>query len=354
MRTGNQPWEGKVGNFQQIGGIETAVLDNGSGKGVRIAWIDTGAGLRYKLVLDRAMDISAASFGPHGLSWISQVGITPPSPFTAEGLDWLSTFGGGLLTTCGLSHVGGPEADKNGKRGLHGKVSNQPAEIVSIKQPDLWTGDLDMHISGIIRESSVFGPHLVLKRTISGTLGKPFLKITDEVTNAANVESPHMLLYHVNFGWPLVDVGSRIVWKGKWTSGDRDPKNRIFNPENDFKGCPAPLKEHAGFGEDVAFIETEAEVDGLCRAGIYNPALGFALRMGFDNKQLPWLINWQHWGENEYVTALEPGTNPPIGQAKAREEGTLIMLKPGESRQYELIFDILTEQEEIASFVKNN
>lgn len=354
MGEGNKPWEGKVGNAQQIGGIETAVLDNGSGKGVRIAWIDTGAGLRYKLVLDRAMDIASASFGAHALSWISQVGITPPSPFTSEGLDWLRTFGGGLVTTCGLSHVGGPEEDEQGKRGLHGSISNLPAEICSVKQPDLGNGDLDMHISGIIRESSVFGPHLVLKRTISGTLGKPYLKIRDEVTNDSNLAAPHMLLYHVNFGWPLIDEGSQIIWSGKWESRDGDPENRIFNEKNDFKSCPPPLKAHAGFGEDVAFIQPEPESDGLCRAGIYNPDLGFALRMSFSKNQLPWLINWQHWGENEYVTALEPGTHPPIGQQQARKDGSLIMLKPGEKRQYELQFEIITGQKDIASFVNHN
>ncbi len=39
-------WTGKVSNRAQPGGIETAVLDNGVGWGVRIAWINTGTGLR--------------------------------------------------------------------------------------------------------------------------------------------------------------------------------------------------------------------------------------------------------------------------------------------------------------------
>ncbi|GAB3008339.1 aldose 1-epimerase family protein [Cyclobacterium sediminis] len=353
MNPKNQRWKGKVGNVKQLGGIETAILDNGTGKGVRIANIDTGAGFRYQLVLDRAMDISTAQFGEHGLAWISHVGITPPAPFTADGIDWLSTFGGGLLTTCGLSHVGGPENDAYGKRGLHGRISNNPAEIIAIKQPDIHSGDLEMHITGLIRECSVFGPNLLLKRTISGILGQPYLKISDEITNISNVEAPHMLLYHVNFGWPLVDEGTQIIWNGSWEARDGGPNNRIFNQENDFKSCPAPMEAHRGFGEDVAFIKPSSESDDRCRAGLYNSSLGFAFRMTFDKSQLPWLINWQHWGENEYVTALEPGTNPPYGQAQAREEGTLILLKPGEKRKYELVFDILTNKKKIQSFIEN-
>lgn len=350
MDSGYSPWNGKVGSVRQVGGIETSVLDNGPGRGVRVAWVDTGAGLRYQVVLDRGMDISAAFFQSQSLAWLSQVGITAPSPFSDKGLDWLRTFGGGLLTTCGLSHVGGPEEDEQGHRGLHGRISNNPTEIIEIKQPDILGGDLNMQLTGIVRESSVFGPHLVLKRTISGILGQPYLKITDEIINESNVEVPHMLLYHVNFGWPLVDEGSRIVWKGSWKSRDGDAHNRIFNPKNDFKICPPPLEDHAGSGEDVAFIDPEVESDNRCRAGIYNSALGFALRMTFDKRQLPSLVNWQHWGKNEYVTALEPGTHPPIGQAKAREEGSLILLKPGEKRTYDLMLDVLTDSKGLKSF----
>ena len=56
---------------------------------------------------------------------------------------------------------------------------------------------------------------------------------------------------------------------------------------------------------------------------------------------MPWLINWQHWGKNEYVTALEPATNPPIGQAAARANQSLLELEPGETRSYDLHFSVL-------------
>ncbi len=97
-----------------MGGIETSVLDNGPGRGSRIAWINTGTGLRYKVLIDRAMDIADAFYNQHSLAWLSHVGVTGPQPFSDKGIDWLRTFGGGLLVTCGLSHVGGPESDEYG------------------------------------------------------------------------------------------------------------------------------------------------------------------------------------------------------------------------------------------------
>src|SRR5678816_3419947 len=94
-------WHDKISNPAQLGGIETSVLDNGLGRGTRIAWINTGSGLRFKIVIDRAMDIADAFFNAHSIAWLSYGGVTTPQPFANKSLDWLRTFFGGLLTTCG-------------------------------------------------------------------------------------------------------------------------------------------------------------------------------------------------------------------------------------------------------------
>src|SRR5690606_28952645 len=123
---------------------------------------------RYKVVIDRAMDIAEAAFNEHNLVWISELGVTPPEPFSDEGADWLRTFGGGLVVTCGLSHFGPPENDDNGtRRGLHGRISNVPAEIISIVQPNPRQGKMEMSITGLIKETQLFGPGFELRRTIS-------------------------------------------------------------------------------------------------------------------------------------------------------------------------------------------
>jgi hypothetical protein len=344
----------KISNHSQIGGIETSILDNGPGKGVRIAWINTGTGLRFKVVLDRGMDIADAFFNAHSLAWISHAGVVKPQPFSNQGLDWLRTFAGGLLTTCGLSHIGGPEIDTTGSRGLHGNYSNIPAEIIAIQQPDLVKGNLDMSITGLIRETTTFGPQLELKRTISGILGESTIKIHDEITNLGNTPAPHMLLYHINCGYPLIDKETNIIWKGDWESMDKNPNNRIFNPSNDFKKCPEPMDEHAGSGEDVAFISPRSDSDDTATCGFVNEKLGLGLSIKFNTLQLPWLINWQHWGKGEYVTALEPATNPPIGQTKARETGTLTQLAPLEKRNYDLELRVITKKDDLENLLNIN
>ena len=346
-------WKDKISNAAQLGGIETSVLDNGAGRGTRIAWINTGTGLRFKIVLDRGMDIADAFYNQHSLTWLSHVGITAPQPFSNQGLDWLKTFGGGLLTTCGLAHVGGPEKDANGVLGLHDQISNIRAEIESIIQPDPVMGKMEMSITGIIKQTQVLGPNLELKRTISATIGSATIRIHDEVMNRGNLPAPHMILYHCNFGWPLVDEGTDILFKGKWESRPGGINDHIFREGYDFRKCPAPLPQHAGTGEAVAFIDAEPDDAGICTCALSNKELGLAMVMRFQKKQLPWLTNWQHWGKGEYVTGLEPGTHPPIGQGLARETNQLIFLQPGEMQSYDLEIEVLNDEGNINTFLKD-
>lgn len=337
---GIQDYRDKISNSAQLGGIETSVLDNGVGRGVRIAWINTGTGLRYKVLIDRAMDISDAFYNQYSLAWLSHGGITAPQPFSDKGIDWLRTFNGGLLTTCGLTHVGGPEYDSYGERGIHGHISNIPAEIESIIQPDPRMGKMEMSITGIIRETRIFGPSLTLRRTISSTLGKANIYIHDEVINYGNTPAPLMVLYHFNFGYPLVDERTEILWEGTWEPRFGAENAKIFREGNSFKTCPPPIDDHLSSGEEVVLIDPISDDEDRCSCGLYNPKINLKVALNFNKKQLPTLTNWQHWGKNEYVTGLEPGTNHPIGQAKARENQELILLAPNESRFFDLTLNV--------------
>ena len=345
------PWQDKIINHQAVGGIETAVLDNGPAQGTRVAWVNTGSGLRYRVALDRCMDIVEAFHNQHSLAWLSHGGLTAPRPDANRGLEWLTAFPGGLVTTCGLTHIGGPEQDENAERGLHGRISSVPATLESVIQPDPFKGKLDMKIVGVMHQTSLFGPNLQLRRTLCSTLGQGLIRVEDQVTNQGNTPIPHMILYHCNFGWPLVDEGADLVWQGTYVSIGRDMDNEIFNDQHDYRKCLAPQEGHRGFGEACAALDVTADAQGMVTAGLHNPGLGLALKMRYAKQQLPWLTNWQHWGFGDYVTALEPGTNPPTGQNRARQEGNLIFLEPGETREYHLELEILTQAEAIRDFL---
>jgi hypothetical protein len=180
-----------------------------------------------------------------------------------------------------------------------------------------------------------------MKRTISAEIGISKIVIEDKVTNLGNLPVPHMLLYHCNFGWPLIDEGTEIIWEGKWKSRGSSLDNFIFNKNSKYKICKSSIDEHNGAGESVAFIEIAPKSSGICECGFINHKLGLKVVLRFKKDQLPWLTNWQHWGKNEYVTALEPGTHPPIGQAAARKNNSLLFIQPGEIRNYYLEMELI-------------
>ena len=97
-----------VENPLQLGGIETSVLDNGPGRGVRVAWVNTGAGLRYKVLIDRGLDILDAEYLGQSLTWHSLTGPVAPSHAYNRGVEWLRGFYGGLLVGCGPLNTGAP------------------------------------------------------------------------------------------------------------------------------------------------------------------------------------------------------------------------------------------------------
>jgi hypothetical protein len=97
----------------------------------------------------------------------------------------------------------------------------------------------------------------------------------------------------------------------------------------------------------VALIDIDEDSSGQCVCGLLNKSLSLAVALRFSKRQLPWLINWQHWGRGEYVTGLEPSTNKLDGQARTREKKELILLEPGESRTYDLRIEVLTTSSSI-------
>ncbi len=334
-------FQDKISNHHQVGGIELSILDDGNGRGSRVAWFNTGSGLRFKLVLDRAMDIADAFYNEYSLAWISHLGVSKPNPTTDNATNWLKSFGGGLLTTCGLTQTGGEINDFAEGRGVHDQISMCPAIIESIIQPDLRKGNMHMSITGRMIQTSLFGPSLELKRTISAELGSSVIGIKDEVINVGNSNAPHMLLYHINFGWPLLDEGTELIWDGAVTSRGGKMDNKIFNSDCNYKKCVSPSNEYSGEESAVGFVDIAANDKGLCECGVNNPELGLKVLLRYTKENFPWMANWQHYGKNEYVTALEPCTAPPLGQVGAKKENLLIQIRPQETRTYNIEIEII-------------
>lgn len=328
----------------QMGGIESYAIDEGPGRGVRALCVNTGGGLRYRVLVDRGMDIDHAFFNQHSLAFLTHKGLTAPSRGFDRGLDWLASFGGGLLTSCGPFNIGPPGEDAGGKYGLHGPHSNTAATLESVIQPDPHAGRNEMSITGLIRYGSLYGPCVQLRRTISSTLGANHLNFTDEFTNAGNQPVPHAWLLHVNFGYPLLDEGTELCFDSPELAPTDAPQSHArFKQGIDYKRMPGPQETHRGPNSAVAyFFPKPTDPSGRTTVGIVNPKLSLGVAIHYNTKQFPRLGNWQHLGPREYVTALEPMNGTVHGRVTDRERGLLDHIDPGGTKTYEYQLEILT------------
>ncbi len=165
-------------------------------------------------------DIGRCQQKGRSLAWTGRPGFTGPWFYEPEGLGFLRSFGAGLLTTCGLDHAFAAAEDtaeqyhypaKPVERyGLHGRVSGIPARLAAYGEE--WRGDeCVLYAEGEVLQAAVFGEQLLLRRRIEARVGESRPSIRDQVVNVGYDTTPHMLLYHVNLGWPVVDEGSELL-----------------------------------------------------------------------------------------------------------------------------------------------
>ncbi len=322
-----------VGDPEQLGGASPGTLTEGAANGMRIITVRSPGGLSFVCLPDRGLDLGWADYQGMPLAWRSPVGDVGAAYAEHTDQGWLRTFGGGLVTTCGLATVGQPGVDQGEMLGLHGRCSSTPAR--EVRWSTDWSGnERIVTISGRIREGTAVGPVLEMHRTITASLGQGLLRIDDVVTNLSIAPAPHMFRYHVNFGFPLIDHESRLKYTAA-TVDSRDPlPPDIIEGWNQISPPSAPRAEQVF----VAVGERSAEA----AVEVVNPVPRPSLRLHWSGDTLPLLLVWKQPTRRTYVTALEPSNCRDEGRAAARAADTLVELQEGEERRYWLELSLKT------------
>jgi len=345
-------------NPAQIGGIESYEFTDGPARHTRALLVNTGGGLRYRVLPDRGLDIDQAFFNQHSLTFLAHKGVTPPqAEALRHGTDWLRGFSVGLLTSCGPTNAGGPATDNGETVGLHGPHSGTPATVESIIQPDPRSGRLDMSVTALVRYGAFYGPCIELRRTITSSLGRNFIDVKDEFFNPGNEDQPHAWLLHINFGYPLCDEGSEFCYDAQRIEPLDDPaaKAHFADKSAAYKRIPAPLEEHHGPNSVVAYLYPRAtDPAGNTTVGIVNRKLDLGVAIRYDTNQFPRFGNWQHWGRHEYVGALEPMTCGVEGRDKDRAKGWLQTLSAGGRKSYHYRIEVVTGGAGLATLTSLN
>ena len=348
----------RTGALHQVAGVELLEYADGPERGVRVLEFRTGAGLSFRVAVDRGFDLLAAESRGIPIGWRSPTGPRHPglaSPEENRGWGFLRSFTG-LLATCGLDQALAPatasaapyiypgftETDYP----LHGRISQIPARLVGYGER--WDDDAcTLWAEGEVAQTAVFGENLVLTRRIEAALGGAAISVLDRVENRGFRPTPHMLLYHYNFGYPLLDAGAELLVPSRAIAHTMHEDLHAQGVGYRIQGPPT-----ADFSEQVYEHDVVANADGMAFAALINPALGaggFGVRLEWDRAALPCLIQWQCLQSGLYVLGIEPSTNHVLGRSFAEARGELMFLEHGATREYRTRLLVLDGAEAIAA-----
>lgn len=348
--------EALSGSLGHAAGVRLMTLDDGLERGNRMLEFRTGTGLRFTLLVDRAMDIADCEHNGRGIGWHSPAGFRHPSLHEYEGeggLGWMRSFSG-LMVTCGLDHIlfmheaetpeyhYGPRA--RARHSLHGRAGTIPARLTGYGER--WEGDrCVLWAEGIITQGTVFGEHLELHRRVEAEVGTDEIRLTDRVVNRGFYLTPHMFCYHINVGHPVLEEGARylapirdVVWAAHADDYQRQGTG--------YRTMPAPQRD---FHEQVWQHEMGADAAGEVPVALVNDRLGLGLMVTTRKDQFPCFYEWQNFQAGQYALGIEPSSNHVLGNGGARERGELIRLSHGEERRYDTIFTVLPDAEAVVA-----
>jgi galactose mutarotase-like enzyme len=351
IRQPQAPFRAAGNNAHDQWSVTGTAYEDGLRAGVDVVEIANGR-LRLDVIPTRGMGIHRVAVNGDQevptIGWKSPVrGPVHPSLVNLgepSGLGWLDGFDE-FFVRCGLESNGAPEFDSKTGRlvyPLHGRIANKPARDVQLTvDPE----KEEILLQGVVEESRFHFLKLRMTTTISTKFGSSRFTVRDEIANVSTVPATMQMLYHINFGLPLLDAGSRIVAPVK-TLVPRTPRAASAVKSWDSYSAPQP-----GFDEMVYFFELNAADGGSTQTLIKNAHSTRGVSLAFNKKQLPWFTLWKDTaGEADgYVTGLEPGTNFPNPRSFETAKERVVKLSPGETQTFEIRIDVHGSATEVAN-----
>jgi hypothetical protein len=318
--------------------VRSRRLSGGRREGVLL--VELVAGDTKVFVLpDRGLGIWKLVAGGVELGWQSPVAgpVHPAFVPLAEpsGLGWLDGFDE-LVARCGLVSNGAPDFDASGRlaHGLHGRIANLPAHELSLTL-DEEAGTITLE--GAVDETRFLIHALRMTTRLVLHADRPRLAWTDTVTNLSGRPTTMQLLYHVNFGPPLLGEGAELV------AAIDELAPRDAHAAADVPSWNRYAAPRAGRGEEVHFGRVRADADGMASALLVAPDGSQAAGLSWRGDTLPCFSLWKNQGglADGYVTGLEPATNYPNPRSFEEQQGRVVSLAPGQSVRFELALEHL-------------
>jgi hypothetical protein len=327
-------------------------LRGGRQQGVDLIEANNGR-LKFTVIPTRGMSVLSVESGDVRLGWDSPVKeVIHPQFINLEsrnGLGWLEGFNEWLVR-CGVEWMGHPGHDRfhyaSGEEvemdlTLHGRVGNIPASQVEVV---IEAGPPPrIHIRGLVEERVFHGPKLSLWAGISTELESDSVTIEDTVTNLGTDEEEFQMLYHANFGPPLLQAGTRFLGALKRVLPFNAHAAKNLDRYDKYGG-PQP-----GFREEVYCLQPLGGSDGMTELLLQNALGDRGVSLVFPVTQLPFATLWRNLEVDGYVTGIEPGTGYPYTRRLEREAGRVPKLAPKSSRQFTIQVAIHPDPKSVAA-----
>ena len=327
------------GDAAPVVGIRRYTLSEGRAHGCEIVEMTTGSGLVYEVNVSRGMDLGRCSFRGTPIAYQSYAREVHPAycePFNDE---WLRSYAGGMLVTCGLSSMGSPQHDRGEDLPLHGRISYVPAENISVSDE---SGDSNLlKVTGRMRESKALNYNLTLTRSVSSVVGTSTIIIDDVVENRGFESQELMILYHFNIGHPIVDEGAKLLSRSSSVVPRDDDAAKQGEP---FRTYLAPTPHYKDI---VYYHRPNADDSGMCHIGLLNEKVGLGVGLQFKRDELDCLTQWKFLSEGNYVAGIEPGNAFVSGRSVERSKGRIKTIEPQEKRHFRLELEVLTSMSQI-------
>ncbi len=308
---------GYVGNSGQVYGVRRVILDEGNARGIAIYQVTTAGGLELDILPDTGLDIGHLRYKGVNISYTTKNGYDSPARFLPLAGQFGHYFPGGMLFTCGLLSAGPENTDTDGDgefHPLHGHYHGNSAHNLAA-----YVEGENIIVAGEVKETEQGRHNFSLKRRYVIPAWGSELRIEDEVTNLTPEPAEYMMLYHMNFGWPMLSASSVLEM----------PEKRKVTPRTPYaeKGLAKQLEfcePIDGEEEQVYFNEMESEP----YVRLKNPDLGLCAEVSWSLDTLPILAQWKNMKSGDYVLGLEPSSCYIMGRALERREGRLQTLEP--------------------------
>ena len=306
--------------------------------------------LSFAVLLTRGMSVLKVESGDVRLGWDSPVKeVVHPQFINLEsrgGLGWLEGFNEWMVR-CGLEWAGHPGRDQFRNHvgdevemdlTLHGKIGNLPASEVEVV---IAAGPVPrIHLRGLVEERMFHGPKLSFWTDISTELGSNSFRFDDTLTNAGVQDQEFQIIYHANFGAPLLGAGARFVGAMQTVNSFNAHAAKGASAFHEFAG-PQP-----GFTEQVYCLHPLAGTDGRTEMLLQNPSGDRGVSMTFPVTQLPFVTLWKNLAapEDGYVVGIEPGTGFPSTRRVERAAGRVPKLAAKATRRFTIDFSIHSDR----------